>query len=52
MLVFTAIDMEVTSFAIAAFCTWVVGMGVDVIRSTWGEINISRKSLIDQRFLI
>ena len=52
VLVFTAIDMEVTSFAIAAFCTWVVGMGVDVIRSTWGEINISRKSLIDQRFLI
>jgi meckelin len=52
LLVFTALDKEFNSFAIAAFLTWLVGIFVDHLRGTFGETNISRKSLIDGRFLI
>ena len=52
LLVFTAIDKELGSFAIAAFLTWLVGSFVDHLRVSFGEANISRKSLIDSRFLI
>jgi meckelin len=51
-LVFTALDSEVGSFAVAAFLTWLIGTFVDFARATFGEANISRKSLIDNRFLI
>ena len=52
LLVFTALDKEFNSFAIAAFLTWLVGIFVDHFRQSFGETNISRKSLIDGRFLI
>ena len=37
---------------ILKFLTWLVGIFVDHLRGTFGETNISRKSLIDGRFLI
>ena len=52
LLVFTAIDKDLGSFAVSAFLTWLVGMFVDHLRQSFGEANISRKSLIDSRFLI
>ena len=52
VLVFTALDKALNSFALAAFITWAIGATVDHIRSQFGSANISRKSLIDERFLI
>jgi meckelin len=52
ILMFTAFDAETGSFASAAFLTWLIGSLVDFARATLGEANISRKSLIDNRFLI
>jgi meckelin len=52
VLVFTALDKALNSFALAAFITWAIGATVDHMRSQFGSANISRKSLIDERFLI
>ena len=52
ILVFCALDAETGSFAVAAFLTWIIGSFVDYVRASFGEANISRKSLIDERFLI
>ena len=51
-LVFTALDARLNSFAVAAFLTWLIGAAVDFVRANFGEANISKKSLIDDRFLI
>jgi meckelin len=52
VLVFCAVDKALDSFALAAFITWIVGACVDRARAAFGSANISRKSLIDERFLI
>ena len=52
VLVFCAVDKALDSFALAAFITWIVGACVDHARAAFGSANISRKSLIDERFLI
>lgn len=52
VLVFTALDKALRSFALAAFLTWIVGATLDHARKAFGSANISRKSLIDERFLI
>ena len=52
VLVFCALDKALNSFALAAFITWIIGATIDHVRSQFGSANISRKSLIDERFLI
>jgi meckelin len=52
VLVFCAVDKALDSFALAAFITWIVGACIDHARAAFGSANISRKSLIDERFLI
>ena len=52
VLVFCAVDKALDSFALAAFITWIVGAAIDRARAAFGSANISRKSLIDERFLI
>lgn len=51
-LLFTTLDMALKSAATAAFVTYLVMGAVGIIRAHWGETNISRKTLVDQHFLI
>ncbi|KAK3282756.1 hypothetical protein CYMTET_9521, partial [Cymbomonas tetramitiformis] len=52
ILVFCAFDMMTKNWALDAFFTYAVMKVVTYIRADQGEKNISRKSLIDSRFLI
>lgn len=51
-LVFIATDTAITNFAAAAFVAYLVGKAIKSFRSAQGTHNVSRKSLIDARFLI
>lgn len=51
-LTFATIDSSVQSFAVAAFISWVLNFAVTYARAELGERNLSRKSLVDRRFLI
>ena len=52
MLVFGAIDMELRNTVTAAILTFLINWIVTYARSQLGSNNISRKSLVDARFLL
>ena len=51
-LFFCAIDMSIKSVAISALITYVMWRAVKWFRDSWGEDNISSKTLVDRHFLI
>lgn len=51
-LVFATVDAAVQSFAVAAFVSWLLNFIITAARAELGEANLSRKSLVDRRFLI
>lgn len=51
-LVFATVDAAAQSFAVAAFVSWLLNFVVTYARAELGEANLSRKSLVDRRFLI
>lgn len=52
IMVFTMADLCFKSTTIALFTTYLVERLLKYVRSTLGQANTSRKSLIDSRFLI
>jgi hypothetical protein len=52
ILVFTTVDLLFKSTTIALFVTYIVEQLLKYIRGALGQVNTSRKSLIDSRFLI
>ncbi|KAG2452271.1 hypothetical protein HYH02_003295 [Chlamydomonas schloesseri] len=51
-LFFCAIDMNIQSVAISALVTYVMWRAVKWFRDSWGEDNLSQKTLVDRHFLI
>jgi hypothetical protein len=49
---FCVVDYGADSSAVAAFVTFAVQGLLDIARRYFGEQNLSRKTLVDERFLI
>lgn len=52
ILVFTAVDMDTRSTPVAAVVTFLCNWFITSVRSELGKNNVSRKSLVDSRFLL
>ncbi len=50
-LMYTLVDFYTQSPTSAALTTYILSVGLDYVRTQWGQANISRKTLIDDRFL-
>jgi meckelin len=50
-LMYTVVDFYTQSPTSAALTTYILSVALDYVRTQWGQTNISRKTLIDDRFL-
>lgn len=52
LVVFLFVDYFAQNYILAAFITYIVVKFYNILRSDLGKRNISRKTLVDKRFLI
>lgn len=52
LLVFLFVDYFSQNYVLAAFCVYIAHKVINILRSDLSKINLSRKTLVDKRFLI